>query len=155
MDTTEELNGTYFYHGHTNVTPIELFNLIFVEQLADALGITTEAATLVVIGQPVIPVSGKLSAATNTPGTSVASILSRRFLKDARFPNGLKFSAPMGKITKLKMVPTPKIATFIGRWIPFIGYAQLIIMIELVAKRTRDKYNLIARPSDRIAWTYF
>lgn len=155
MDTTEELNGTYFYHGHTNVTPIELFNLIFVEQLADALGITTEAATLVVIGQPVIPVSGKLSAATNTPGTSVASILSRRLLKDARFPNGLKFSAPMGKLTKLKMVPTPKIATFIGRWIPFIGYAQLIIMIEVVAKRTRDKYNLIARPSDRIAWTYF
>jgi hypothetical protein len=155
MDTTEELNGTYFYHGHTNVTPIELFNLIFVEQLADALGITTEAATLVVIGQPVIPVSGKLSAATNTPGTSVASILSRRLLKDARFPNGLKFSAPMGKPTKLKMVPTPKIATFIGRWIPFIGYAQLIIMIEVVAKRTRDKYNLIARPSDRIAWTYF
>ena len=155
MNTTEELNGTYFYHGHTNVTPIELFNLIFVEQLADALGITTEAATLVVIGQPVIPVSGKLSVATNTPGTSVASILSRRLLKDARFPNGLKFSAPMGKLTKLKMVPTPKIATFIGRWIPFIGYAQLIIMIEVVAKRTRDKYNLIARPSDRIAWTYF
>lgn len=155
MNTTEELNGTYFYHGHSNITPIELFNLIFVEQLADALGITVEAATLVVIGQPVIPVSGKLSAATNTPGTSVASILSRRLLKDARFPNGLKFSAPMGKLSKLKMVPTPKIATFIGRWIPFIGYAQLIIMIEVAAKHTRDKYNLIARPSDRIAWTYF
>lgn len=84
MDTTEELNGTYFYHGHANVTPGELFDLIFLEQLADSLGVTTEAATLVLIGQPIIPVSGKLAAAENTPGTSIASVLSRRILKDTR-----------------------------------------------------------------------
>ncbi|MCP2002113.1 UNVERIFIED_ORG: hypothetical protein J2Y78_000653 [Buttiauxella agrestis ATCC 33320] len=155
MDTTEELNGTYFYHGHANVTPGELFDLIFLEQLADSLGVTTEAATLVLIGQPIIPVSGKLAAAENTPGTSIASVLSRRILKDIRFPFGIRPSAPMGKFSKLKMVPTNKIATFIGRWIPFIGYAQLIIMLEVVAKNTRNKYNLIARPKDRIQWTYF
>lgn len=155
MDTTEELNGTYFYHGHANVTPGELFDLIFLEQLADSLGVTTEAATLVLIGQPIIPVSGKLAAAENTPGTSIASVLSRRVLKDVRFPFGIRPSAPMGKFSKLKMVPTNKIATFIGRWIPFIGYAQLIIMLEVVAKNTRNKYNLIARPKDRIQWTYF
>lgn len=155
MDTTEELNGTYFYHGHANVTPGELFDLIFLEQLADSLGVTTEAATLVLIGQPIIPVSGKLAAAENTPGTSIASVLSRRILKDTRFPFGIRPSAPMGKFSKLKMVPTNKIATFIGRWIPFIGYAQLIIMLEVVAKNTRNKYNLIARPKDRIQWTYF
>ena len=155
MDTTEELNGTYFYHGHANVTPGELFDLIFLEQLADSLGVTTEAATLVLIGQPIIPVSGKLATAENTPGTSIASVLSRRVLKDVRFPFGIRPSAPMGKFSKLKMVPTNKIATFIGRWIPFIGYAQLIIMLEVVAKNTRNKYNLIARPKDRIQWTYF
>lgn len=155
MDTTEELSGTYFYHGHTNVTPIELFNLIFIEQLADALGITTEAATMVVIGQPIIPVTGKLSAETNTSGTSIVSILSRRLLKDARFPNGLKFSAPMGKLSKLKMVSTPKLATFIGRWVPFIGYTQLIVAVTVTARRTRNKYNQIARPSDRILWADF
>ena len=155
MDTTEELNGTYFYHGHANVTPGELFDLIFLEQLADSLGVTTEAATLVLIGQPIIPVSGKLAAAENTPGTSIASVLSRRILKDIRFPFGIRLSAPMGKLSKLKMVPTNKIATYIGRWIPFIGYAQLIIMLEVVAKNTRNKYNLIARPKDRIQWTYF
>lgn len=155
MDTTEELNGTYFYHGHANVTPGELFDLIFVEQLADSLGITTEATTLVLIGQPVIPVSGKLSAATNTPGTSIASVLCRKLLKDARFPFGVRPYAPMGKLSKLKMVPTNRIAAFIGRWIPFIGYAQLLIMLQVVAKHTRDKYNLIARPKDRIQWTSF
>ncbi|WP_436859699.1 STM2901 family protein [Citrobacter tructae] len=155
MDTTEEKNGTYFYHGHVNVTPGELFDLIFIEQLADALGMTTEAVSMVLIGQPFIPVSGKLSAATNTPGTSVASIISRKLLGDARFPFGLRPSAPMGKLSKLKMVPTNKIATFLGRWVPFIGYAELIITVQLVAKRTRDKYNLIARPKDRIQWTSF
>lgn len=155
MDTTEELNGTYFYHGHANVTPDELFDLIFIEQLADALGITTEAATLVLTGQPLIPVSGKLAAAENTPGTSVASVLCRRLLKDARFPFGVRPYAPMGKLSKLKMVPTNKIASFVGRWIPFIGYAQLITMFFLVMKHTRDKYNLIARPKDRIQWTSF
>ncbi|KFC86956.1 MULTISPECIES: STM2901 family protein [Hafnia] len=155
MDTTEETNGTYFYHGHPNVTPGELFDLIFIELLADTLGMTTEGVSMVLIGQPLIPVSGKLSAATNTPGTSVASIVSRKILKDARFPFGLRPSAPMGKLSKLKMVPTNKIATFLGRWLPFVGYAELIITVQLVAKRTRDKYNLIARPSDRIQWTSF
>lgn len=155
MDTTEEINGSYFYHGHPNVTPGELFDLIFIEQLADVLGMTTEGVSMVLIGQPFIPVSGKLAAAENTPGTSIASIASRRLLKDARFPFGLKPSAPMGKLSKLKMVPTIQIATFLGRWIPFIGYAELIITVQLVAKRTREKYNLIARPSDRIQWASF
>lgn len=155
MDTTEEINGTYFYHGHANVTPGELFDMIFIEQLADALGMTTEAVSMVMIGQPFIPVSGKLSAATNTPGTSVASMISRKLLGDARFPFGLRPGAPMGKLSKLKMVPTNKIATFLGRWVPFVGYAELIITVQLVAKRTREKYNLIARPKDRIQWTSF
>lgn len=52
MDTTEEAKGTYWYHGHSNVTPGELFDLIFIEQLADSLGVTTEAVTLMLIGQP-------------------------------------------------------------------------------------------------------
>lgn len=155
MGTIDERNRTYDYHGHANVTSGELFDLIFIEQLADALGITTEAASMVLIGQPFIPVSGKLSAATNTPGTSVASILSRKLLGDTRFPFGLRLGAPMGKLSKLKMVPTSKIATFLGRWVPFVGYAELIITVQLVAIRTRQKYNLIARPKDRIQWTSF
>ncbi len=28
MDTTEERNNTYYYHGHGNLTAGELFNLI-------------------------------------------------------------------------------------------------------------------------------
>ena len=32
MDTTEEINGTYFYRGHSNVTPGELLEIIFLEE---------------------------------------------------------------------------------------------------------------------------
>ncbi|SUG64593.1 membrane protein [Salmonella enterica subsp. enterica] len=39
MDTTEELNGTYFYHGQSNLSAGELFDVIFIEQFCDELGI--------------------------------------------------------------------------------------------------------------------
>ncbi|MBU9823569.1 STM2901 family protein [Rahnella perminowiae] len=155
MDTTEELGGTYFYHGHANVTAPELFNLIFIESLSDYLGLDTSATVMIIIGQPWIPVSGKLSAATNTPGTSVISKIARAMFKEKRLPFGGRLEAPMGKGSKMKMVPTSKIAPFIGRWTPWLGYAQIVIMLQLVSKRTRNKYNLIARPSDRIVWPSF
>ncbi len=62
MDTFEELNGTYFYHGHTNVSAGELFNLIFLQNFADSFGMDIGSAATILIGQPYIPVSGKLAA---------------------------------------------------------------------------------------------
>ncbi|MDF1893998.1 hypothetical protein GW579_02695 [Rahnella sp. Lac-M11] len=155
MDTTEELSGTYFYHGHANVTAQELFLLIYVERLSEHLGLDVTTTAMILGGQPWIPVSGKLSAINNTPGTSVVSKLARALLKEKRIPFGLRLSAPMGKGAKIKLVPTSKMAPFIGRWIPWLGYAQIVIMLEMVGRSTRNKYNLIARPEHRIAWTYF
>ncbi|BET62800.1 membrane protein [Yersinia pseudotuberculosis] len=156
MDTVEELGGTYFYHGHANLTPAELFNTIFLESFADHIGMKIESAALILSGQPYIKVSGKLSAASAISGTSVASKVSRSLLKDLRFPYNLRPLTPVGKsISTLKMVPTNKIATFIGRYIPWLGYAQLVVIIPLAARNTRKRYNLIARPKDRIQWTYF
>ena len=50
---------------------------------------------------------------------------------------------------------TNKVGAVVGRVVPFVGYAQAVIVFALVAKETRNKYNLIARPKDRIEWTYF
>lgn len=47
MDTVEESGGTYFYHGNANVTPQELFLLIFAEGLANHLGVTVETAATI------------------------------------------------------------------------------------------------------------
>ncbi len=150
MDTTEELNGTYFYHGHLNVTPQELFLLIFAESLADHLGVSVETAATILAGLPIIP-KRKVLGATGSR-TSIASKIARRILKDARFPNGLRVETiiGMGKVRS-----TNKIGAAIGRAVPYVGYTQAIIVFALVARETRNKYNFIARPKDRIAWTHF
>lgn len=103
MDTTEELGGTYFYHGHANVTAHELFWLIYVEGLSEHLGLDVTTTAMILGGQPWIPVSGKLSAINNTPGTSVVSKLARALLKEKRIPFGLRLSAPMGKGSKINL----------------------------------------------------
>lgn len=49
MDTTEELNGTYFYHGLDNVTAQELFWLIFLEAFAKHEGLAIEIAAMIIL----------------------------------------------------------------------------------------------------------
>lgn len=51
MDTTEELNGTYFYHGQSNLSAGELFDVIFLEQFCDELGIGIESGAAILAGQ--------------------------------------------------------------------------------------------------------
>src|SRR5215207_4996676 len=94
MDTTEELNGTYFYHGHTNVTPGELFDLIFLEQFCDELGIGIESGAAILAGQPWLKTRQKPRDATK--GTSVVSKYGRMLLKDARTPFGIRVPTPVG-----------------------------------------------------------
>ena len=150
MDTVEESGGTYFYHGNANVTPQELFLLIFVESLANHLGVTVETAATILAGQPLIPKRKVLGASGSR--TSVASKLARRILKGVRFPGGMRVETMIGMG---KTRQTNKVGAVVGRVVPFVGYAQAVIVFALVAKETRNKYNLIARPKDRIEWTYF
>lgn len=150
MDTVEELNGTYFYHGHANVTAQELFNLIFIESFADRTGLEVTAAATVLAGQPLLSTRGK--PAGTTKGTSVASKLSRAIFKDMRFPGGKNLYMPTSKNLFAK---TNRVGAFIGRSIPWLGYAEVVILLQLVTADTRRKYNLIAKPKDRIEWTYF
>src|SRR5690606_5932451 len=149
MDTIEELGGTYFYHGNANVTPKELFWLIFAEGLADHLGIEIEATAMSQHGQPKRPKRVVLGTKINR--TSIASKLARAILKNARFPFGIRFNTSVMGHSR----PTNKIGTVVGRAIPFLGSAQVVILCVKVASETRKKYNLIAKPKDQILWTSF
>ncbi|CNH61148.1 membrane protein [Yersinia aldovae] len=149
MDTVEELGDTYFYHGYSNLTPGELFNLIYLENFSNHLDLEISAAALILSGQAWVPAPGKPIGAKK--GTSIASMLSRKVLNDMRFPNGKRLLTPVGN----RMQPTNKIGSFVGRYIPWVGYGQLVITLMVVAKETRNKYNLIARPKDRIEWAAF
>ena len=149
MDTTETLGGTYFYHGNDNVTKEELFWLIFLESFSNYTGIEIETAATIIAGAPLIPKRKVLGSKGSK--TSIASKMSRRIFKDAKLPNNLKIpTIAYGQVRN-----TNQIATIVGRWVPYLGYAQAVILCAIVAKDTRDKYNLIASPQDRIAWTYF
>lgn len=55
----------------------------------------------------------------------------------------------------MKTRMTNKIGTAVGRYAPYVGYIQAMIVFAIVARETRNKYNLIARPKDRIEWTHF
>lgn len=149
MDTVEEIHDTYYYHGHPNVTPQELFLLIFAESLADHLGVEIETAAMILAGQPILP--KRVVLGSKVKRTSIASKLARGIFKNVRLPNGMKLATTVMGQTRT----TNKVGTVVGRAVPYIGYAQAVLIVTLVAKETRDKYNLIARQKDRIAWTYF
>lgn len=103
MDTIEEINGTYFYHGQYQLFPGELFDVIFLEQFCDELGL------------------------------------------------GIRVLTPVG----VRMQKTTKLAAVIARYVPWLGWIGLVNSIYQVSRKTQAKYNLIARPNDRIPWTYF
>ncbi|MCK7452525.1 STM2901 family protein [Enterobacter chengduensis] len=150
MDTVEESGGTYFYHGNANVTAQELFLLIFAEGLANHMGVTVETAATILAGQPLLPKRKVLGASGSR--TSIASKVARRILKGARFPDGIRVETTIG-MGKTRL--TNKVGAAVGRAVPYVGYTQAVIIFTTVARETRSKYNLIARPKDRIAWTYF
>lgn len=149
MDTTEEINGTYFYRGHSNVTPGELLEIIFLEEFCMELRIDAVSGAAILGGQPWLRTRAKPEGATL--GTSVVSKYARIILRDARLPFGIKIPTPVG----VRMQPTNKLAAVIGRYIPWLGWASLALTLHRVSTRTQEKYNLIARPKDRIAWTSF
>lgn len=49
VDTTEELNNTYFYAGRPNLTAGELFFMIFCEEVAEQLGIDDFGAIVAIL----------------------------------------------------------------------------------------------------------
>ncbi|WP_258328681.1 STM2901 family protein [Citrobacter farmeri] len=149
MDTTEEANGTYWYHGHANLTASELFDLIFLEQFCDEPGIGINAGAAILAGQPWLNTRQKPRGAEQ--GTSFASKYARIILRDMRLPFGLRVKTPVG----FSMRKTNKLATVIGRYCPWIGWVALTNAIYQVSRRTQNKYNMIARSKDRIQWTSF
>lgn len=79
MDTVEELNGTYFYSGTSNLSAGELFFWIMIDETSEYFGIKDIAAvTAIYSGSNTLTVTGKFAGAT--PGKSVASLLSENCL---------------------------------------------------------------------------
>ncbi|MFI8017695.1 STM2901 family protein [Serratia marcescens] len=151
MDTVEELGGTYFYAGMERLTAGELFFWVMVDITvehftgADAAK-DILAAAAIYSGQNNIAVSGKF--ATATPGTSRASTFARKQLRGYKLP----FPMPtiIGGPSKMKVIMTRKLGTFVGRAIPVVGWAVLALDVTQIAWKATNRYNIIARGGDKI-----
>lgn len=149
MDTTEEANGTYFYHGSTNLTPGELLDIIFLEEFCNEMGIDSVSGAAILAGQPWLRTRTKPDGAIK--GTSVISKYARMILKDVKTPFGIRVKTPVG----VKIRTTTSLAAVIARYTPWLGWASLVTTLYRISNRTQEKYNMIARPGDRIKWTFF
>ncbi|EBW6663833.1 hypothetical protein DP683_25340, partial [Salmonella enterica subsp. enterica serovar Reading] len=84
-------------------------------------------------------------------GTSVISKYARMILKDVKTPFGIRVKTPVG----VKIRTTTSLAAVIARYTPWLGWASLVTTLYRISNRTQEKYNMIARPGDRIKWTSF
>ncbi|MFD3248296.1 STM2901 family protein [Rahnella aquatilis] len=148
MDTVEQLNGTYFYDGASNLSAGELFFWIMVDETLDQLGLSDLVGVAAFYyGKNNIDVPGK--PCTATPGTSKASKTMRKYLRGKMLP--FKLPTVIGYFPpKMKIVMVKKLSTFVGRTIPVLGVAIIAYDVSSIAYRSVNKYNTIANPKDRL-----
>lgn len=153
MDTVEELNGTYFYAGKSNLSAGELFFMIFCENTVDQFGLGVAD-----FGAVVAFFSGMNNQTTRTKprdaieGTSRASKAARKVFKNAKFPFGMKLPTWIGGYTPwtAKRTMVAKIGTFVGRTVPLLGIIIIASDVSQIVYRSIRDYNIIARENDKL-----
>jgi hypothetical protein len=146
MDTVEELNGTYFYKGFSNVTAGELLFWIFLDETSEHFGVKDYVTIgLILLGQPEIATRGKPAGATL--GTSPLSKQLRHYLdiETRRLP-----TLTTGSIKRLKFTYVTNLGAFVGRWIPILGIIIIAADVSTITYKATNKYNTIARGRDKL-----
>ncbi|AHK21012.1 putative membrane protein [Yersinia pseudotuberculosis IP 32953] len=153
MDTVEELGGTYFYAGRSNLTASGLLFMIFFEKTVDQFGLGMAdfgAAAAILSGRNNLPTRPKPISAMK--GTSYASKAARGVFKKSQFPFGIQLPTWIGGYTpwtaKRRMVSN--IGTFVGRSIPLLGLIIIAADVSEITYRAIRDYNTIARGNDKI-----
>lgn len=142
MDTTEQLNGKYFFDGMSVDKEELLYWLIldeFRKQFSDAIDILAVASMLVSL--PVIPVSGKLGVGMATKGTSPLSLVSRTLIRQ-RFKKGRR-TITWAKMLRGEWAYTTSVGAYIGRWLPWIGAVLTAYDLAMITRNVIHRYRLI------------
>ena len=153
MDTTEQLNGTYYYASRANLTAGEIFFMIFCENLVEQIGLGVEdfsAVVAILTGSNHLPTRAKPNGAIK--GTSYASKVSRKVFGKLKFPLGIRLPSVVGgyppSTLRIKMVA--KVGTFTGRAIPVLGWLILAQDLSQIVYNTIRDYNSIARGDGKL-----
>ncbi|MDC7870190.1 hypothetical protein TH60_11840 [Pantoea ananatis] len=149
MDTTEELNGTYFYKGVSNLSAGELFFWVFLDAVDEQLGVSDiAAAAFIIVGQPNRPTRGKIGGTMTTKGTSLISEAARRYLNVE-----LPFRLPTltnSSIKRLRFSFVTNLGAFVGRTVPILGWVMVASDLSKIAFNATTNYNRIARGNDKL-----
>ncbi|EML7264995.1 STM2901 family protein [Raoultella ornithinolytica] len=148
MDTVEQLNGTYFYKGVSNISSGELFFWIFLDKIDEQFGGIEDVVALacIILGLPILKTRGKPYG--TTAGTSIASKYLRQIL-DVELPVRLA-TFTEASITTLKPKYVTNLGAFVGRWIPVVGWILIASDLSQIVYKTIATYNTIAHEKDRI-----
>ncbi|EPR3509293.1 hypothetical protein QZQ41_09965 [Serratia marcescens] len=151
MDTIEELGGTYFYAGRTNLSASEMLFMVFCEETAHQLGIEDLGAIVAVVsGLNVSKTRGKFRG--NIKDTSYASRGARKVFGKKTFPGNVKLPSVVGGYppSTMRIILTRKMGTFVGRAVPVVGWIIIAKYITEIAFRSVTRYNSIARGNDKL-----
>ena len=148
MDTVEELNGTYFFNGMSNLSATELYFWILLDSVNEQMDGIEDIATLalIILGQPLVRTRRKFRTATK--GTSIASLYSRRYL-DIELPFRLP-TFTNASLRYLKPMWVNNLGKFVGSTIPVLGWVLLASDIATIFYKATSRYNKIARGNDKI-----
>ncbi|WP_343551685.1 STM2901 family protein [Pantoea sp.] len=146
MDTVEEISGTYFFNGMSNLSATELYFWVLLDEAGKQLG-TDDLVTLalIILGQPIKGTRGKPAGATK--GTSYLSSYLRQWLR-VEVKNWPTLTT--GSIKRRKFSYVNNLGAFVGRWIPILGIVILAYDVSAISYKTTARYNLIARGNDKL-----
>ncbi|EFM20037.1 MULTISPECIES: STM2901 family protein [unclassified Pantoea] len=150
MDTTEQLDGTYYFNQLPNLTPQEFLFWILIDETQKQLGVQDILAVAgLILGNNNIDVPGKPNTAT--PGTSVASLFFRKHLS-YKFRRRIlpTLTAKSFSLRGLKIFWVNNLGAFVGRAVPVVGWLILANDVAQISFHTVHRYNLIVRPEDKI-----
>lgn len=150
MDTTEQLNDTYFFDRLSNLSAEELLFWVMIDETLKQLGVKDlVGAASIILGNNIVGIPGKPKTAT--PGTSPASLFFRKYLsykfRTRILPTLTKKSFSLRGI---KIFWVNNLGAFVGRTVPVLGWVILAVDVSMIGYHTVNRYNTIARPEDRI-----
>jgi len=137
----------YNYKDLSHITREELFSWIFIDKILEQFGgVDIAAAAAIISGQPFIPTRAKFKGAT--PGTSPASVVSRKFLNKE-----MPFRLPTitGKsLRTLRIAFTKNLGAWVGRSVPIVGWLVLAYDVQEIIRKTLLAYNKLAKEGDKL-----
>ncbi|WP_433692692.1 STM2901 family protein [Herbaspirillum seropedicae] len=142
------MDNTYSFGIHANLSPNELLFYIFIDETCKEFGADdVSAAAAVLAGQNWIPTRAKPMGATK--GTSVASIMGRRYL-NYDLKRKILPTVTNESLKSLRILMTKNIGKFVGRAVPVVGWVVLAYNAASISRRSIANYNHRVKPEDRV-----